>query len=91
MSSIDIRRAHSRPMAEARQAVQRVADHIAEKFAVRCHWQGNTLHFERSGVDGHIEVSAKQVHVTARLGFLLMAIQGNVEREINRYLDDEFT
>ena len=90
MPNIDIHRAHSRPLADARQSVQRVADHIAEKFAVQCHWQGNTLHFERSGVDGQIEVSAKQVHVTARLGFLLMAIQGSVEREINRYLDEEF-
>ena len=90
MPSIDIKREHDRPLAEARQAVQRVADHIAEKFDVSCHWQGNTLHFERSGVDGHIKVSAKQVHVTARLGFLLMAIQGSVEREINRYLDEEF-
>ena len=91
MPNIDIKRAHSRPLAEARQAVQRVADHIAAKFDVRCHWQGDTLHFERSGVDGHIKVSTKQVHVTARLGFLLMAIQGSVEREINRYLDEEFT
>ena len=91
MPNIDIKREHSRPIAEARQAVQRVADHIAKKFDVRCHWQGSTLHFERSGVDGHIKVSAKQVHVTARLGFLLMAIQGSVDREINRYLDEEFT
>lgn len=90
MPNIDIKRPHDRPLAEARQAVQRVADHIAEKFDVRCHWQGNTLLFERSGVDGHIKVSARQVHVTARLGFLLMAIQGSVEREINRYLDEEF-
>ena len=91
MPSIDITRKHSRPLADARQAVQRVADHIAERFDVRCHWQGNTLHFERSGVDGHIRVSAKSVHVTARLGFLLMALHGSVEREINRYLDEEFS
>ena len=91
MPSIDITRKHSRPLAEARQAVQRVADHIAERFDVRCHWQGNTLHFERSGVDGHIKVSAKLVHVSARLGFLLMALHGSVEREINRYLDEEFS
>jgi putative polyhydroxyalkanoate system protein len=90
MPSIDITRKHSRPLVEARQAVQRVADHIAERFDVRCHWEGNTLHFERSGVDGHIQVEAKTIHVTARLGFLLMALHGSVEREINRYLDQEF-
>jgi putative polyhydroxyalkanoate system protein len=41
-------------------------------------------------VDGHIQVSASQIHVTAHLGFLLLAIRGTVEREIHRYLDEEF-
>lgn len=91
MPSIDIKRDHSRSLPDARKAVQRVADHIAEKFDVSCAWDGNTLNFKRSGVDGHIKLTAKQVHVTAELGFLLMAIRGSVEREIHRYLDDEFT
>ncbi len=91
MPSIDIKRAHSRPLAEAKKKVQRVADHIAEKFDVTCYWDGDTLHFERSGVDGHIKVTTKQVHVTAHLGFLLMALRGPVEREIHRYLDEEFS
>lgn len=90
MPSIDITRSHSIPLAEAKQKVQRVADHIAAKFDVACHWDGNTLQFRRSGVDGHIRVTGKQVHVTADLGFLLMALRGPVEREVNRYLDEEF-
>ena len=91
MPSIDIKRAHSRPLAEAKKKVQRVADHIAKKFDVTCHWDGDTLHFARGGVDGHIQVTPKQVHVTAQLGFLLMALRGPVEREIHRYLDEEFS
>jgi putative polyhydroxyalkanoate system protein len=90
MPSIDIKRSHSQPLAEARRKVQRVADHIAEKFDVRWHWEGDVLHFERSGVDGLIKVNARQVHVTASLGFLLSALRGPVEREIHRYLDEEF-
>ena len=90
MPAIDITRSHSLPLAEARAKVQRVADHIAEKFDVACTWEDNVLHFRRSGVDGQIRVSAKQVHVMAQLGFLLSALRGTVEREVNRYLDDEF-
>lgn len=90
MPSIDIKRAHSRPLPEAKKSVQRVADHLAEKFDVACSWEGNTLAFQRSGVDGHIQVSARHIHVTAQLGFLLLAIRGPVEREIHRYLDEEF-
>lgn len=91
MPSIEIKRPHSRPMAEAKKKVQRVADHIAKKFDVTYGWEGNTLHFQRSGVDGYIAVTSKLVHVTANLGFLLMALRGPVEREIHRYLDEEFS
>ena len=90
MPSIEIKRQHSRPLPEAKKSVQRVADHIAKKFDVTYGWEGNTLHFKRSGVDGHIKVSTKLIHVTANLGFLLMAIKGPVEREIHRYLEEEF-
>ncbi|MCX7033524.1 MAG: polyhydroxyalkanoic acid system family protein [Arenimonas sp.] len=90
MSQIDIRRKHSRPLKDARAAIERVAEHIAEKFDVEYGWNGNSMEFSRGGVDGHIAVSAKEIHVTATLGFLLGAIRGPIEREILRYLDEEF-
>jgi putative polyhydroxyalkanoate system protein len=91
MADIDIRRKHSRSLKDARTAIERVAEHIAEKFDVEYGWNGNTMEFSRSGVDGHIAVSGKEVHVTATLGFLLMAIRGPIEREIHQYLDKEFS
>jgi putative polyhydroxyalkanoate system protein len=91
MPSIDITRHHSRPLAEAKKKVERVAEHIATKFQVVHEWQGNTLHFSRSGVEGQIAVTTKLIRVTAELGFLLSMIREPVEREINRYLDEEFS
>lgn len=90
MSHIDIQRKHSRTLKDARAAIERVAEHLAEKFDVEYGWEGNTLAFTRGGVDGHIAVTAKDVHVTAKLGFLLGAIKGPIEREIHQYLDREF-
>lgn len=90
MSHIDIRRKHSRPLKDARAAIERVAEHIAEKFDVEYGWNGNMMEFSRGGVDGHIAVTGKEIHVTATLGFLLGAIRGPIEREILRYLDEEF-
>lgn len=90
MSQIDIRRNHTRPLKDARAAIERVAGHIAEKFDVEYGWNGNSMAFSRAGVDGHIAVSSKEIHVTATLGFLLGAIKGPIEREIRRYLDEEF-
>jgi putative polyhydroxyalkanoate system protein len=57
---------------------------------VACDWEDDVLHFRRSGVEGEIRVTGKQVHVLAQLGFLLSALRGPVEREVNRYLDEEF-
>ena len=91
MPSIDITRHHSRPLAEAKLKVDKVAAHIAAKFQMVTEWQGNTLHFSRSGVDGQIAVTPKLVKVTANLGFLLSMIREPVEREINKYLDEEFS
>lgn len=90
MASIEILRSHSKPVKDAKKSVDRVAKHIADKFDVESRWDGNTLHFSRSGVDGSIAVSAKQIHVAVNLSFMLMMIKGSVEKEIHRYMDDEF-
>lgn len=90
MPAIDIKRSHAIPLADARAKVEHVARHLAERFDMDWAWEGNTLQFRRSGVDGHIKVNPKSLHVTAELGFLLMALRGTVEKEIHRYLDEEF-
>jgi len=90
MSTIRITRRHKKPMAEARKAVERVAKSIGKKFDVSYAWEGDTLHFERSGVNGHIALAKGTVTVTVVLGFLLFAIRGPIESEIGRKLDKEF-
>lgn len=90
MSGIDIRHSHSLPPAKARKAVEDVAAKLGDKFGIEHRWDGDTLHFERSGVDGRIALAPKQVHVTASLGFLLSALKGPIESEIRRVLDERF-
>lgn len=91
MSEIDIRRKHALDTAKAKKKVRNVADHLAEKFDLECDWSGDTLNFRRSGVDGHIKVNAKSIHVFAKLGFFLSALKTPIENEIERYLDQEFS
>lgn len=90
MPTIQIERKHSKPMKEAKAAVERVAEHIAERFSVDYEWQGSVLHFERSGVDGHIELARGQVRVVANLSFLLSALRGPIEKAIHEHIDREF-
>jgi len=90
MATISISRKHKKSMSEARASIDRVAKGIARKFQVNHEWEGDTLHFSRPGVDGHIALGKGSVRVEATLGFLLMVIKSSVEDEIERYLDEEF-
>ena len=87
MAGIDIHHAHKLPMPRARQAVQEVADKLVDRFGVECRWEGDVLHFRRTGVDGSIGLLPDAVRVQARLGFLLAAMQEPIEAEIRRVLD----
>ena len=90
MSEIDIRRQHRLALKDAKAKVEHIAEHIAERFEVDYSWRGNTLEFRRSGVDGRIAVTAREVRVSVRLGFLLFALKPSIEREIDRTIDEHF-
>ena len=88
--AIDIRKPHSKSLKEAQGIADDLARDLADKFSIDYGWDGDTIHFERFGVHGEIAVNEEVVHVKARLGFLLSALESRVEAEIHRYLDDHF-
>jgi putative polyhydroxyalkanoate system protein len=90
MSTIDIHHPHSLPATQARKAVEEVAEKLDARFGMQSRWEGDVLHFSRSGVDGHIALGPKELHVTAQLGFLLSAMKGSIEQEIRRVLSERF-
>lgn len=89
MPHIDIRHAHNHSHAHARAALDRVANKLREHYQIDCVWDQDTLKFKRSGVDGQIHLLDGQVHVLANLSFLLSALRGTIENEIQRYLERE--
>jgi putative polyhydroxyalkanoate system protein len=90
MAKIDIRRKHGKSHKAAKAAVDKTASAIGRKFAITSEWEGDTLHFQRSGVNGHIRVTKAEVHVWAELGFLLGMMQPMIEAEIKKQLDENF-
>jgi putative polyhydroxyalkanoate system protein len=90
MPKIDIRRPHALSPDEARAVVDKVAARMREKFDMQSQWQGDTLRFSRSGVNGTIAVGPDTIHVTAELGLMLSPLKGMVEQEIRRKLDEHF-
>lgn len=91
MGDIDIRHPHSLPMPRAREAVEQAAQRLSEKFGVEYAWDGDAVDFRRAGLDGRIAVAPDELHVTAKLGFLLSAMQGPIESEIRRALEQRFS
>jgi len=91
MASIDIRRHHGKSHAEARALVDKTADAMVKKFGIASEWDGDTLHFHRSGVKGSIEVTKTELIVHAELGFLLGAMKPMIEREIETQIDKRLT
>ncbi|HYM87436.1 MAG TPA: polyhydroxyalkanoic acid system family protein [Pseudoxanthomonas sp.] len=90
MPSIDIHHPHSKTPAQARKAIEGVARKLAERFDIKHEWDGDTLNFMRSGVDGKIKLSPKKLHVTAQLGFMLSMLKDPIESEIKRVLSEKF-
>ena len=90
MSRIEIRHAHTLPKAKARKAIEDVAQKLAERFEMGYGWNGATLRFPRSGVDGEIALLPRELHVHAKLGFLTAMFKEPIESEIRRVLKEKF-
>jgi putative polyhydroxyalkanoate system protein len=87
MADILITRTHAFSLKQAKAAAQQVADELAEEYELQSQWQGNTLSFWRTGVEGYLKVSAKQMTIEVKLGFLLTAFKFSFEKNINQRLD----
>ncbi len=90
MADIELRRAHDLGLEAARAAADRMAETLGRKFDLRGVWSGNTLKFERPGVSGTLDITAKDVHLAVTLGFLLKAMRGSIERAVNEELEKLF-
>jgi putative polyhydroxyalkanoate system protein len=88
MSDIDIRRKHALPLAQAREAAEKVAKQLKREFALQYRWEGTSLHFERAGVDGKLTVNASEVHLRAKLGLLLAFLKPQIESKVREHLDE---
>ncbi|HYB51372.1 MAG TPA: polyhydroxyalkanoic acid system family protein [Burkholderiaceae bacterium] len=88
MADIRIARAHGLPVSRAKAAAQAAADDLGRDYALTSRWQGNTLHFERAGVRGWIEVSPSQIALEIHLGFLLKVFKSSIEKSVGSRLDE---
>ena len=90
MADIEVRRAHSLSLEEARKVAQQLADQLKDQFQLDSEWHGNTLKFNRSGVKGHVHVSDKDVALEISLGLMLKAFKGKIQSEVTKNMEKMF-
>ena len=90
MADIDVQRIHNLGLAAARVAADRMVEDLGRKFDLRGRWEGDTLHFDRPGVTGTLDIDEKALHLTVTLGFLLKALRGSIDRAVAEELDKLF-
>jgi putative polyhydroxyalkanoate system protein len=87
MSEIKYKREHHLSLVEAKKIAQRAADALGKEYYLVSEWEGDTLHFRRSGVDGHMHVTAHAIDLNVKLGFLLRPFRSAFKHHIERNLD----
>lgn len=91
MADIDLKRDHGLGLAAARKAADKMAEDLGRKFNLVGSWTGNTMHFDRPGVAGTLALTDKDLHLSVKLGFLLKAMRGPIERAVHEELDALFS
>ena len=87
MSEIKYKREHHLSIKDAKKIAQKAADDLGREYDLVSDWEGDTLHFHRSGVDGHMHVTAHYIDLNVKLGFLLRPFKSAFEHHIERNLD----
>lgn len=78
------------PTEEAQKAADELAGDLAQKFDINYGWEGDHIHFERTGVNGMITVRENEIRIKARLGLMLIFLKPVIEEEITQYLENHF-
>jgi putative polyhydroxyalkanoate system protein len=82
MAEISITQPHNLSPDAARAAAQRVADKLSTDYGLSCHWVGDVLRFERSGVDGMLTLGAREAALRIKLGMLMSAFAPAIEQKV---------
>ena len=87
MSEISIKRAHHSTLANAKKMAEKIAAKLEKDYQLKSSWAGDVLNFTRSGVNGTLAVSAKELKIDVKLGFLMAAFKGPIQDAMEKNLE----
>jgi len=87
MSIIALRRRHALSPQKALSVARSVAAELEREYGIRSTWEGDTLHFERSGLHGTLRLAPTEMLLDVKLGMMLFALRDTIAAQIERELD----
>jgi putative polyhydroxyalkanoate system protein len=75
-------------VAQAKRIAQKTADDLSSEYDLESAWDGDTLRFTRSGVNGTMAVTGSEIRLDVKLGMLLSAFRAKIEQHIEHRLDE---
>ncbi len=90
MPAISIKRRHKLNHKKAKAAAEKIARDLNKRFDLAYEWEGDHIAFERPGLSGSLHVGKTDVRLDVELSFLLFALKGPIEQQINKELDALF-
>ncbi len=82
MAKIHIEHATSLSRDDIREKLGEVMEKIESKFNLKGSWRGDEYTFTRRGVDGHATIRDGSVVIDMKLGMVLGALKGRIEKEM---------
>jgi putative polyhydroxyalkanoate system protein len=90
MADITIVQPHRLSPAEARAAVQKVADEMAADYDVMSEWQGDVLAFKRIGVSGTLALAEGSAQLDMALGIMLKPFAPKIREKVAGNMEKVF-
>lgn len=91
MATIELSKAHTLPLEDARKKAEELAKGMESKLGISWSWAGDVIKFEASsgaakGTKGEVAVTDKTVKVSVDLPFMLRIMKGTIEEKIKEKL-----
>jgi len=90
MSNIHIKHRYTLMPDEARKRVEEIAKDLKTEYKIDYSWEGDHLHFRRSGASGSLEMGEGILELKIKLGMILKPMKGKIEHSIRKNLEKEF-
>jgi len=90
MSRITIQRSHDLDKKTLRKKADSLAKSLQKQYGGNVRWEGDTAHYSYSGgIDARLTLARDSILVDVKLGVLMLMVKRVIQREIERYLDEQ--